>query len=382
MFERPIYSVPRNVETKWCSPENFTGEKGKAGMTRGGRKGSAKFPFGNGEERVLAFEKEGSGVVRRLWMTFSDFSKEVLRGVTIEFYWDQSDKPAVSVPIGDFFCHSIGRMATFKSSLFTSPEGRNFTCYIPMPFRKGFKVLIRNESGKNIQQVYYDLNYTMGDQFDDDTMYFHAWFNRESPTTLRKDYQILSKVEGRGRYLGTNIGVLCNQELYCKTWWGEGEVKIYIDGDQEYPSLCGTGSEDYLGSAWGQNYFYDLYSGCPVYDTEKMELDFFRFHVPDPVYFQENIRVEVQQIGAVDTFDLNFGRAELALLQQTKHYSYPSVNGDFETDFIHPEDDPEFGQQLPFLFEREDDWCSCAYFYLDKPVNGLPLLPLESRLIK
>ena len=116
-------------------------------------------------------------------------------------------------------------------------------------------------------------------------------------TTLQKDYEFLPKVEGRGRFLGVSVGMIADTKQYFKSWWGEGEAKYYIDGDTNNPTLSGTGTEDYIGSAWGQARFINMYQGCPVADHNNMHYSFYRFHVPDPVYFNKDIRVTMQQIG-------------------------------------------------------------------------------------
>ena len=120
-----------------------------------------------------------------------------------------------------------------------------------MPFKTGMKITITNESSVLIKHFYYDIDYTLGDKFTEDTLYFHAYFNRENLTNLKKDFELLPYVEGKGRYLGTNMGVRCNTKLYSDTWWGEGEFKAYIDGDTDYPTICGTGVEDYIGNGMG-----------------------------------------------------------------------------------------------------------------------------------
>jgi hypothetical protein len=377
MYDYPLYVVPKGVETRWASHENPKGEKGQGGKARGGRKGSAWFTLMPGESHILAQAQNTSGMIRRIWTTINDQSSDVLRGVKIEFFWDGAEKPAVSAPYGDFFGVGIGRTAKFKSALFTNPEGRSFCCVIPMPFKTGMKVVVTNESEKMVKNFYYDIDYTIGDKHPEDVLYFHAYFNRQNPTTLKCDYPILPKVEGKGRYLGTNVGIIANTDIFTDTWWGEGEVKIYLDGDKEYPTIVGTGSEDYVGTAWGQDYFYDLYSGSPIYDKTRMEICWYRYHIPDPIYFHEDIQVYMQQIGGVDGDD--YARISLLLYNQiTKGAEYISVNGDL-IDFKNLPN--IYG--VPNLFERSDDWSSCAYFYLDKPISNLPdIMPVEQRLIK
>ena len=231
MLENKLFKFEEGVVSRWASYENPDGAKGAGGTVRNGRKGAPWFTLNPGESRVLAHAENTSGVIRRIWITINDQTPETLRGLKLEMFWDGCDKPAVSVPFGDFFCVGLGKVATFKNALFSNPEGRNFSTYIPMPFKTGMKITVTNESSVLIKHFYYDIDYTLGDKFTEDTLYFHAYFNRENLTNLKKDFELLPYVEGKGRYLGTNMGVRCNTKLYSDTWWGEGEFKAYIDGD-------------------------------------------------------------------------------------------------------------------------------------------------------
>ncbi len=226
------------------------------------------------------------------------------------------------------------------------------------------KIVLTNESGVDLSMVFYDVDYTIGDRHGDDALYFHAWFNRENPTQLRRDYAILPQVKGRGRFLGANIGVIADGQ-YFGSWWGEGEVKVYLDGDTTNPTLCGTGSEDYVGSAWGLGTFSHPYAGCTIADDNPQSFAFYRFHVPDPIYFHADVRVTLQQIGCWDPKTaFQFRAAESALTAIAGgpvNWSDPQL--------------PPYG-----LYERHDDVSSCAYFYLDRPDDDLPpLLPVAER---
>lgn len=358
-----LYEMPEGVETRWASPENPAGEKGAAASTNGGRKGRASVPLKAGGELTLAEVSGRSGTVRRIWITLANRSPRVLRGMRIDMYWDGARKPAVSAPIGDFFGIGLGRMAAFESALFSNPEGRSLNCFVPMPFRRGMRIVLTNESGVDVSSIFYDVDYTLGDKHPDNVLYFHARFSRVNPTRLQEDYEILPAVKGRGRYLGSNIGVIANRELYGTAWWGEGEVKVYLDGDKALPTLSGTGTEDYIGTAWGQGQYSHRYTGCPVADGAKMMYCFYRYHVPDPIYFRNEIRVTIQQIGYS-------GASDVGHLYTRKHPVYNAG--------------PGLVEKKPYaegLFERQDDWSSCAYFYLDWPENDLPaLMAAEDRM--
>ena len=229
------------------------------------------------------------------------------------------------------------------------------------------KIAVTNESTERVGGFYYDVDYTIGDKHGADTLYFHAFYNRENPTTECRDYVILPKVSGKGRFLGCNIGVIANKELYYTTWWGEGEVKVYLDGDNEYPTLCGTGTEDYIGTGWGQGRYVNLYQGCHLADFEKMQYCFYRYHIPDPVYFHKDVRVTIQQIGYWDSAARAYLYYQGTPVLSTRNKLLDlSKSGSSERSGI---------------YERCDDWSGCAYFYLNSPVNDLPeLAPPEDRI--
>ena len=282
-----LYTLPEGVETRWVSPENWKGEKGAAGQANAGRKGSPSFTLKAGESKVLAEVTGSSGTVRRMWITINDRSAKMLRGIKIEMFWDGAGKAAVSSPLGDFFCHGIGRMSTFENAFFSSPEGKSFNCRVPMPFRKGMKIVVTNETDENLPMMYFDVDYTIGDKHPDNMLYFHAYYRRENPTTMKKDYEFLPKVEGKGRFLGVNVGVIANKEIYFTSWWGEGEAKFYIDGDTNYPTLCGTGTEDYIGTGWGQGQICASVPGMPVGGREEFPVLLLSFSWARPDLFQE-----------------------------------------------------------------------------------------------
>lgn len=201
----------------------------------------------------------------------------MLRGLKIEMFWDGATRPAVSAPFGDFFGLGLGEMVAFQSALFPSPEGKSFNCYIPMPFRAATRIVVTNESGKDFALFFYEVDYTLGDKHDASVLYFHAHYRRENPTKLQQDFKILPKVQGKGRFLDANRGVQTNKKLYFEKWWGEGEAKVYLDGDREWPTLEGTGTEDYIGTGWGQNQYSNLYQGSLVADSAKMWYSFYRY---------------------------------------------------------------------------------------------------------
>lgn len=351
-YGQALFDKPHNVETRWASAENWTGKKGSGGMTNGGRKGSPSFRLKGGQSKTLAEASGTSGIIRRIWITIDERTPELLRGVKIEMFWDDASEPAVSAPLGDLFNHGLGQMSVFENAIFSSPEGRSFNCIIPMPFRKSMKIIVTNSTQKDVSMFFYDIDYTLGDKVDDNTLYFHAYFNQQKSTVLGKDYEILPKVFGTGRYIGVNLSVVANDKKYARSWWGEGEVKIYTDGDTDFPTLCGTGTEDYIGTGWGQGAYVNMYQGCTIANEKNFEYAFYRYHIPDPVFFYNDIKVTIQQIGFA-------GKPEIENLSNMKDTIYRSGEK------MEPVD---FSKEMTYLlFERSDNISSCAYFYLDKP---------------
>jgi len=141
MMNDSLFLMPKNIQTRWASPENWDGAKGAAGQANQGRKGSACFPLKAGEQKILAHAENTSGTIRRIWMTINDRSPRMLRGLRLDMTWDGADRPAVSAPLGDFFGQGLGRCVAFQSALFSNPEGRSFNCCVPMPFRTGMKIV-------------------------------------------------------------------------------------------------------------------------------------------------------------------------------------------------------------------------------------------------
>jgi hypothetical protein len=367
-----LYTMPdSSVKTRWYTYENMNGIPGGGGKANFGRKGAPLVFVPAGTSLVIADIKQ-SGTIRRIWMTLTASINYVqLRGMKIEMYWDGAEKPAVQAPLGDFFCQSLGRMGTFQNVFFSSPQGSSLNCIIPMPFRKSAKIVLINESKVDIP-VYYEVDATLGDKHDDQTLYFHAYWRRENPTTVRKDFTILPKIEGKGRFLGCNLGMIQDS---CSTmfWWGEGEVKVYLDGDNEYPTLVGTGTEDYIGSGYGQNLFNHQYQGDQFISQTKNAYGFYRFHVPDPIYFHKDIRVTIQDMGGpgwrnmVEAINKNPGMKFMKSGNGTEYYTKEEL---------------EATKRIEGKAERTDDYCATAYWYMDKPENILPPIAVISERMK
>ena len=377
----PLYQYQPQQQTRWASPENPTAGRGIGGRENRGAKGHAFETIPVGQSHVLA-NIDGAGVIDRIWMTIEDRSPEALRGLRLEMFWDGASSPAVSVPLGDFFLHGAGEMLPMETALLASPEGRSFVSYIPMPFRRGARIVVANESGRQVNLIFYDVNYRTLPRQPADALYFHAWWSRDRATTLGQDFRILPRVRGRGRFLGASVTVLTNP-VYRDTWWGEGEVKIRLDGDREHATLVGTGAEDYIGTAWGQGAYINRYQGAPVASWEAGgRWTFYRFHIPDPVFFHGDVEVTLQQIGgARKNVVLDLQRAGAPLIPVTID---PGSRTNFQQLLTRQPQVPLSDPSLPdghTNFYRSDDVAAVAYFYLDRPVNGLPALaPPAERL--
>jgi len=370
MFKKPS---PK-IQSRWFSPENLTGKKGEAGKANFGRKGSPCVVVQPGESIVMA-DIKGSGTIRRIWSTTEPFSEpEVLRGFKFEIFWDGAKKPAVQVPMGDFYCHTFGKMTKFENVFFACPEAKSYNCYIPMPFKKSAKIKLTNES-KKVMRIFYEINCTLGETHDDDMMYFHSSWRRENFNKVREDFTILPKIKGTGRYLGCNIGMRQNSAMK-SFWFGEGEYKVFLDGDKEWPTLNGTGTEDLIGTGWGQAKYDDLYQGCQFVSKEgdgafKTFYGFYRFHAPDPIYFHKDIKVTIQALGGANAKHL------LQDMKANPKQKYMKAGkGD---EFFSQKEVDEMGDAF-VIVEREDDYCATAYWYMDSPTNSLPeLAPIKER---
>lgn len=371
LLAQNLYMLPEGfVSSTLSSFENLNGIKGEGGKTNKSAKGNAFERLGSGQSKTL-LELEGSGIIQRMWFTVRDRSPEMMRSVRFRIFWDGEAKPAVDVPFGDFFGYGLSEVVKFESALFSNPEGRSFNCVIPMPFHKGAKVVLTNESTKDIPEVFFDIDFIRLDKLEENALYFHAFWTRQKTSELAVDFEFLPEVEGKGRFLGVNMGVKADP-AYGNTWWGEGEVKMYIDSDREFPTINGTGTEDYIGTAWGLGAFTNLYQGCTVADDSAKQYAFYRFHVPDVIGFHRNFRATIQQIGGGMRDDV---RSLLNNKVKLTPISLASVDG-FRRLLDNPKD--LFDEDFPagwVNFYRIDDYSATSYFYLDKPVTSLSELP-------
>lgn len=372
-----LFKMRNNVSSRLISFENMSGGKGNGGKENNGAKGHATETILPGATRILV-DYKGIGIIQRMWYTISERSPEVLRAIRLKIFWDGAEKPAVDVPFGDFFGIGLGQKRPFESVFFSDPEGKSFNCFIPMPFRKQVRILFVNESKLNVN-LFYDVDVLETPPHGDDVLYFHAYWNRKIANELGKDFEILPAVKGKGRFLGTNIGVITDS-LYKNTWWGEGEVKMFIDEDTTYPTINGTGTEDYVGAAWGLGTFNHQFQGCLIADNKAGYFAFYRYHVPDEIYFNTTLRVTLQEMGGTS---LEIARELHQKGVKIKPVIANSKNGYLKLNTMTPAPAITDEQFRPggVLFYRVDDYSSTSYFYLNKPSNDLPTLqPLAERI--
>jgi len=307
-------NLPRlsNAKTRSISPENLTGAKGKGGMATVGQGTASKAardlgqgwkvnPYvyiGPGQTFVLG-EIDGSGAIQHIWMTPSGH----LRYNILRIYWDGEETPSVECPIGDFFACGWNEFAQVTSLPVCVNPGSGFNCYWEMPFRKSCKITMTNIDEKRMR-LYYQIDYTLTD-VPEDVGYFHAQFRRSNPLPYKQDFTMLDGVKGQGHFVGTYMcwGVNNNG------WWGEGEIKFFIDGDGEFPTICGTGTEDYFCGSYGfavdNDYreFTTPYAGMPqVIKAEgrsktQTRFGLYRWHIMDPVRFEKDLKVTMQALG-------------------------------------------------------------------------------------
>jgi hypothetical protein len=341
------------AESRSIGPENFTGEKGKGGMAtlEEGSAARAARELGQGwkvnpyikikpgETFVLA-EIEGEGVIQHIWLTpAGDY-----RGNIIRFYWDDEETPSVEVPVGYFFASGWGsgyEPQINSHAICVNPRS-GFNSYWQMPFRKKCKITMENIDEKGLT-LYYQIDYALTD-VPDDAAYFHAQFRRVNPLPEGEVFTIVDGIKGTGHYVGTYLA----RGAFNKGWFGEGEVKFYIDGDKDFPTICGTGEEDYFNGSYGYDDrkgddgyevytpFSGPYSGfhyfrnLEKYPKYRSMIGQYRWHVMDPVRFKQDLKITIQSLGWKSE-----GRYK----------------------------------------QLEDDISSVAYWYQDEPHNSFPALP-------
>ncbi|MEZ6073905.1 MAG: glycoside hydrolase family 172 protein [Pirellulales bacterium] len=344
----------KDAHSRSISPENLTGGKGQGGMAtlaEGSARNAAR-ELGQGWKvnpyiriqpgtTVTLGEVNGSGVINHIWMTpVGDYRLMILR-----CYWDGETEPSVEVPVGDFFAAGwgMGKEPRITSLAVCVNPRSGFNSYWQMPFRNACRVTLENKGDKQAT-LYYQMDYSL-EKVEADVPYFHAQFRRVNPLAAKDVYTIVDGIEGRGHYVGTYLAHGANSP----GWWGEGEIKFYIDGDGEFPTICGTGEEDYFCGSYGYNEhnvdgrdayesFSSPYTGFyhVQHDGPQRRFGEYRWHVTDPVRFEDDLKVTIQSLG-------------------------------WQSE----------GRYLPL----EDDLASVAYWYQLEPHRPFPPLPTKDRLI-
>jgi len=342
-------SQPSDAKTRSISPENFTGEKGMGGMAtlEEGTAAKAARELGQGwkvnpyirikpGEIFTLGEIDGSGIINHIWMTpVGDYRLMILK-----FYWDDESEPSVEVPVGDFFAAGWGIMnEPVINSLTVCVNPRSgFNSYWQMPFRKKCKVVMENMSEKSVS-LYYQIDYSL-EEVAPKTQYFHAQFRRIQSLPYKEVFTIVDNIKGKGNYVGTYLAHGARK----MGWWGEGEIKFYMDGDKDFPTICGTGEEDYFCGSYGYNdreidgkmyytEFSSLYTG--FYEVKDPEIEGFvgvfgqyRWHIEDPVRFEEDLKITIQCLGwgPEGYLPLEDELASVAYWYQTEpHHSFPPL---------------------------------------------------------
>ncbi|MDX1935073.1 MAG: glycoside hydrolase family 172 protein [Capsulimonadales bacterium] len=299
-----------DAQSRSISPENFTGEKGQGGMATEGTGAACARDLGQGWKispsvRIAAgttftlAEIDGPGAIQQIWMTPTGN----WRFSIVRFYWDDEETPSIECPVGDFFGMGWCKYAHLNSLPVCVNPGSAFNCYWEMPFRKKCRITFEN-IGQDDMVLYYQVNYTLT-EVPEDAAYLHAQFRRTNPLPYQTDYTILEGVRGKGHFVGTYLAWQVNNT----GWWGEGEIKFFLDGDTTFPTICGTGTEDYFCGSYnfdvGGQYreFSTAYAGLHqvirpdgAYQSQE-RFGMYRWHIMDPIRFREDLRVTIQALG-------------------------------------------------------------------------------------
>lgn len=366
----PVYRLGNGVRFGCSNIHNVEGGKGRAGAR-------THVPRLQPGERAVIAELAGPAVITRLWLTFEwpdrfRYAGQMMRNrsVSLEITWDGAATPAVAVPVGDFFCHPLGYDIPFENAWFADPVGRSSLCFIPMPFRKRATIAIVNEF-ENPVTVFHDIRFLRGVELGPDDGYLHACFRRTLADTPGTKHEILPTIRGRGRYLGTHLGMVTDPLNPLE--WHRATPEFFIDGDDRYPSMMGPSLDDYGGSAW-------LYEVCFMHQDSGLILSrafpeggghygFYFYHRRDPLYFDSSCTVAIRPAVPMSAGELlprlrqNPGLAERLALP----HSLPEL-----------ERAASASQELYFDAGRLDDLSTVALYYLDRPDGDPRPCPRET----
>ncbi|MEN6577937.1 MAG: glycoside hydrolase family 172 protein [Phycisphaerales bacterium] len=303
-------NLPRlsHAQTRSISPENFTGEKGKGGMATEGTGKNAARELGQGwkispsvriepDQTFVMADLQAEGAIQHIWMTPTGNNRLNIFRV----YWDGEETPSIECPAGDFFACGMGQYTQVTSLPVCVNPKSGFNCYWMMPFRKGCKITMTNIDSKAMI-LYYQIDYTLTN-VPESMGYFHAQFRRVNPLPEKQDYTLVDGLRGQGHYVGTYMTWGSNSP----GWWGEGEIKFFLDGDKEFPTVCGTGTEDYFCGSYGfekfegEGYqeFSSPFTGMPqvIESPKQPRFGLYRWHIMDPIRFEKDLRVTIQALG-------------------------------------------------------------------------------------
>ena len=308
-----------DAKSRSISPENFTGEKGKGGMATEGTGSKASRDLGQGwkvspsvriksKTTFTVAEITGPGSIQHIWMTPTGNWRHSI----IRFYWDDETEPSIEVPVGDFFGMGWGKYSPLNSLAVAVNPGSAFNCYWPMPFRKKCKITMENLDD-NDMILYYQVDYLLT-EVPSDAAYFHAQFRRVHNLPYKQDYTLIDGIKGKGQYVGTYIAY----ETHENGWWGEGEIKFFMDGDTQWPTIIGTGTEDYFCGSYDWDTRKKNEAGVEIVDyTEHtgpyaglhqvirgdghyqvmQRFGMYRWHINDPIRFEKDLKVTIQALG-------------------------------------------------------------------------------------
>ena len=301
-----------SAQSRAITPENFSGEKGRGGAASDGAGAYAARELGVGwkvspcviippQSKFVMADIDGAGIIQHIWLTLDH---KFWRSVVLRIYWEGETTPAVCAPVGDFFCNGWCEPTLINSLAITVNPRGGFNSYFEMPFFRHAKIEMENLAPEQVY-LYYQVDYVRT-QPAEGSAYFHAQWNRTNPVPYKQDYVILENVRGRGHYVGTYMARQVNSNM----WWGEGEMKFYMDGDKEFPTICGTGTEDYFGGAWNfeqpmgkYGAYSTAYQGfAPMSAPDGLykantRFSMYRWHIADPVRFEQDLKVTVQVLG-------------------------------------------------------------------------------------
>ena len=342
-----------DAKSRSISPENFTGEKGKGGAATTGTGESASRELGQTWKvsPSVAIKKkttftiadiDGSGAIEHIWMTPTGN----WRFSIIRMYWDDEKEPSVECPVGDFFCMGWNQYAPLQSLAVAVNPGSAFNCYWTMPFRKHCRITMENIDDEDMT-LYYQVDYTVT-AVPDDAAYFHAQFRRVNSLPYKTNYTIVDSLQGRGQYVGTYLAY----GSHSNGWWGEGEIKFFMDGDTKFPTICGTGTEDYFCGSYDfdthkkngagvettdYTEFCSPYTGLPQvirgdgHYNSQQRFGLYRWHITDPIRFDKNLKVTIQALGWRSSgryLPLQDDIASVAFWYQTEpHLPFPKLPG-------------------------------------------------------